>query len=988
MQPLLALADEIPNYEAIALSPGVGWILFAAVVCLALFFTAHRDSWRALWLRVDDPRAMGAMRIAFGLCALCNINGLWELFNYLFMDEGLFSTDLAQHYRARSQFAGFGDGTAETEPWGFFGFPAFLEWLKGPNYSLLLFNSTPTFFWTYLAVFELAMVLFIVGYKTKWTKWIAWFLFMGIIQRNTLFWEATENVYRVFFFYLCLSRCGEAWSVDNWLRCRRLRKQGRLSEPGGPGDGAGALVETAGETPRLLEPIYRAIPGWPRLLVILNIAVLYCATGTLKNGPRWTRGDAFYYAFNLDHFYRLPPQQLSALLGTTLFRVNTWVVHWWESLFPLVVLGLILRWHRREKVARLEGWRLWLARVGLGGFVTGFYLLILYSYPVHYRAPEQGFRVFGQSFAQAEAIPIIQWIVGVSLPIVATLVVLGYRWLRDRQDTPRDQRGRLSGFDLDWVCRWVLGRRMWLMLGLIFHGHLILTMNIGWFSPGVLACYFVFLNGGELGFLATKIGQAAHRTIKLPVPAHIRAGKAVPPADATLPRWSEPSGRSSWRDRHRVRRDAYAQPWAILFTGLGLAMLAVLRRVQSDEDMWLALGKLSSKVNTDLSPGLLEQPEIINPNWFVAMIIVMALVVMTQRMRGVAFNPWFGPVIVLSAWLGSELAEREPSFSMVWVVFAIAGLSFVACHPFASKRAPTPAPLPEHDPETGQINRPWAYGPIGRTLVVLLTVYQIAGVAVEMFPKKYSWSTFRRDAGDAFSVWMQTTQSTQGWGMFAPNPPTKNVFLQVKVIDQKGDVYDLNTDVYACFMPGATQEICDAVYPLPWIWYSRQGKINRRIAGSEGGSGSWYQRWHARWVCRQWELDHGELPHRVELYKVTYPIPSPEEVAGNPYDPKTQYNRFGAYNKIHTTTCESSTSGRMNNEVRVRHGLPKIPEEDIRTWNKRRCRKWETKLIEKARDRGEEVDVLDPRFDVCPDMPKEVRRVMSERGLLPPKDKD
>jgi uncharacterized membrane protein YphA (DoxX/SURF4 family) len=992
MQPLLALADEVPNYKAIALSPGVGWILLAAVVCLALFFIAHRESWQKLWLRVDDPRPMAAMRIAFGICALCNINGLWELFGYLFTDEGIFTTDIAQHYRARSQFAGFGDGTAETEPWGFFSFAAFLEWLKGPNYSLLLFNSSPKFFWSYLVVFEVVMLMLIVGFKTQWTKWIGWFLFMGIILRNTLFWEATENVYQVFFFYLCLSRCGEAWSVDNWLRCRKLRKQGRLSTPGGPGGGAGALVEVEGEAkPRLLEPIYRPIPGWPRLFVVLNVAVLYCATGSLKNGPRWTQGNAFYYAFNLDHFYRLPPQQLSSYFGTNLFRLMTWVTHWWEALFPLLVLGLILRWRRREKIAPLQGWKLWLARSGLGGFALFFYVLILYSYPVHYRSPEGGLvlfrrlpKVFHVLIAEDRAIPTIQWIVGITLPIAAVLIVLGYRWLRDRQDIPRDQRGPLKSLDLDWVCRWLLGRRMWLMLGLIFHGHLILTMNIGWFSPGLLACYFTFLNGDELGFISTKIGQGFHKAIKLPVPAHVRAGQAVPSADLTLPRFASVGvGRRRWvrRDAHVARRDGYAQPWAVVFTGFALAVLAVLRRIQTDEDMWARLGKLSDKAGAELPAGLLAQPHELAPNWFVAMIAVMALVVMAQRTRGLEFNPYFGFVIVLTAWVGSVLAERE-LVAMIWVVGAVAVVSFLACR----KPASAPAPMPVRDPETDRVNRPWAYGPLGRSVVVIFIAYHLCAVATTQFPDKDSWWTFRRDTSGSFSDYLQATHTTQGWGMFAPNPPTQNVFLRVTVTDQKGDVYDLNTDVYACFMPGATPEVCDAIYPIPWVWYTRQRKMNRRIAGSEGGNGSWYQKWHARYVCREWQLSHGgELPKSVELFKITYPIPAPEKVKGKPYDPKQQYNRFGHPTSLYTTDCKSTVLGQLSNEVRKRHGMDETTDK-LPVWNKRRCAKWEAKLIEDARaeakkaGKGEEVDVLDPRFDVCPDTPKEVRKARYEQG--------
>lgn len=975
--PVLALADEIPNYQAIGLSPGVGWFLFGAVVCLAMFFLAHVEAWRKLWLRLDDPRPIAAVRIAFGVCALCNVNGLWEYFDYLFMDEGLFPTDVAQHYRARSQFAGFGDGVGPTEPWGFFSFDAFVEWLKGPNWSPLLFNSTPKFFWTYLVIFEVVMVLFIVGFQTKWIKWLAWFLYMGIILRNTLFWEATENVYRVFFFYLLLSRCGEAWSVDNWLRCRRLRKQGRLSEPGKPGGGAGAIVDEGGEQ-KAYEPIYRAIPGWPRLFMILNVAMIYCATGTLKNGPVWTRGDAFYYAFNLDHFYRLPPQKLSAVFGTTLFRVNTWVTHYWEALFPVVVLGLILRWHHREKFPRLEGWRLWMARVGLGGFVAGFYAIVLYSYPVHFKIPEKGLSVLGLfTIPPDESLRAVQWIVALACPIVAVIVVAGFRALRNRRDTPHDQRGALPWLDLDWVCRWLLGRRVWLLLGLIFHGHLILTMNIGWFSPGLLAIYFAFLNGEELALMLTKIGEGLHRHLKIPMPAHVRAGAWIPPADKTLPAFDR---RGRAKPEHPLGR-RLRLPWPVLITGLALIVVGVLRRVQTHPDIWAKVGKVVTRAKVDLPPGLLEQTPEINPNWFVAMVLVMALVTMARQMQGWTFNPWFGPVIVLAGWGGSVLAEYGMS-NMAWSVAAVGILTFIACRvPVAESDS-----MPESN-DGAPVPR-LAYGPMGRTLAMVVALYHLCAVASTQFPAKDSWSTFRKPINPIFGDWLQTTQTTQGWGMFAPNPPRRNVFLRVMVVDQDGEIYDLNTDVYACFMSDATPELCDAVYPLPWIWYSRKGKMNRRIGGSEGGKGSWYQKWHSRYVCRQWELEHGHVPDKVELYKVTYPIPSPEYVAKHgPYDPKTQYNKKGSHKKIHTTHCKTDPLAQNTNEVRRRHGLPEVPEDSIRLWNKHRCRKWEEHLIQEAREAGEDVDLLDPKFDQCPDMPTEVRRAMIDAGLDPDADK-
>src|SRR5690606_13025730 len=97
-------------------------------------------------------------------------------------------------------------------------------------------------------------------------------------------------------------------------------------------------------------------------------------------------------------------------------------------------------------------------------------------------------------------------------------------------------------------------------------------------------------------------------------------------------------------------------------------------------------------------------------------------------------------------------------------------------------------------------------------------------------------------------------------------------------------------------------------------------------------------------------------------HKITYPIPAPDKVRGKPYDPKTQYNKFGSTVSVHTTDCRTSAHGQLSNEVRRRHGLPETDDKRP-VWNKHRCAKWEAKLIEDARARGEEVDVLDPRFD-------------------------
>jgi hypothetical protein len=931
---LLAFAPKtpkkIPNYDAIGLSPTAGWLVLAAAIGLALFLIGHKDRVRRLLFRMDDPRPMALFRITFGIVTLCNVNGLWEHFDYLFTDEGLFPTEVARHVRARAQFAGFGDGVARGEPTGFFDFAAVVEWLKGPNYSLLLFWDTPTAFWIHLTAWWFFMTCFIVGFQTRWTKWVAWFLFHSIILRNLVFWEGTENVFRTFFFYLCLARCGQAYSVDNWLRCRRLRKQGRLSERGdAPSDAH----------PKGREAIYRLIPFWPRFLTIVQIGAIYLSTGVVKNGPVWMRGDSFYYAFNLDHFYRIPPQALSAYLGTSFFKINTIITHYWECFFAVVIIGLVLRWLRREQVPDPPRWRLRLANFGLALFAATFIGLVVWVYPVHYNAPKSG----------VPTIETIQWIVGVGSVVGTGLLIWFYRSIRDR---PRlvTIRGHEFTIDIEWICRWILGRRWWLGLGVIFHGHLIFLMNIGWFSPALLCGYFAFLNGSEVSRVGARMGRVLAR-LKIPMPKRIFTDEpTIAGEDQTLP---------------HHRRDGIGLPLAAVFTGLALAVLGVVRHVQSSPNVWAAIGKVAGKHKRvmEVSDSLIAQHPQASWGWFGLAIGLMLLAVTFRRIRGWETRAWAYPLIFAVVGVNSVLHEQDV-FSMRWSGVAVVLIVFVASR---GKAARDDAPLPVVDGATGRPVMPWAYGPLGRVMAGMLFFYHCVGVGIWLLPDKWCLNTFRIEARQPFQWWLQTSQTTQGWSMFAPNPPRRNLFMRVVVTDQEGGSYDLNTDIYACFQDDVDPEICQSVQPVPWIWYSRRGKMNRRIAGGEGGKGVWYQKWHGRWLCRQWAREHdGVMPKKVDIIKVTYSIPTPEYVWRNgPYDPKARFHEHGKQEKEHTTRCANEVEAQLPNDVRERYGFEPLPKSDIKPYLRKRCKKWEDELKKKARERGEEVADDDPRFEVC-----------------------
>lgn len=817
----LAFTHDVPNTDAVAIAPTIGWLLLAALVAAAAYFATYADRWRRYWMAVEDPRALAVYRIVFTFFLICNINGMWEFFGLLFTDEGIFTADVARQVFAAKQFEGFGDGFGEDDPWGFFDLAAVARFLAGPKYSLLFFWDSPAFFWGHMVAFWIASAAFLVGFKTRLSGVLTWFLMNSILQRNHLAWEGTEIVYRCFLVYLVLARSGHAYSVDNWLRCRRLRRAGRLSERGTPGGGAGAPPSP--EHPRGLEGVYRLVPSWPRKLIMLQLCVVYFTTGALKNGSVWMSGDSLYYALNLDHFYRVPPQYLSSLAGTTVFRGMTWAVKVGQMMFPLVLFGLVTRWAIRENFPRPTGLRAWIPWLTFTTLVATSTAIIAVSWRVHF----------------TPAIP---------MPLFCGLWVVlwvGLAWLWRRLDRAPFVVRRVFGrplaepavIDRGFVSKWLLGRRVWLVWHIAFHGHIFTLMNVGQFQTGMVSATFAFLEGRELAAMLRDIGHRLARW-RVPMPASVARGEPPLPAeDPALP---------------HLHRDAVALPNGALVVALLGGTGWIVGEVFLPRGAgWIALGTLG--------------------------VLVVRYAVEVRKRRGETLS-------VL-------------------------------------------------DPRTNRPRPPWAYGPVGRFVAHGLLVWHIGAVAAWLLPEKDSVSTFRPRARAVVERWLTLTTTDQGWGMFAPNPPRSNVFMKVLVTDSAGEVWDLRTDVYA-----------EEHKPIPWVWNTRLRKMNRRIIGGEGGPNSWYQKWYARYECRRWALEHGgETPRKVELVKLWYRVPSPEETRTKGYYiPEQLLARAGAQKVEYVENCRSAVMGQLSNEIRARHGLPPLPEDTpYRPWRKAKKRNWE-----------------------------------------------
>jgi hypothetical protein len=522
---LVALLDDKAKYPTVPPEHAldVGWLCFAFAVVILAWAWTRAESLRRGLLALEDPRTFAVLRIGFAIMTITNFLNLAPYWRMLWSDEGIFDIAYAQERMGRSALRGW------TPDEGFFDLWAVACFLWNKPSLFYMWGSPDFVVWHMLLLFGVC-TLFGAGVFSRFTGVLAWLLMNSVYNRNALYWEGTDTVYRCFWLLLLFGKTGHAWSFDNWWRCRRLRRQGRLDEPDAP--------PQAPDDTRVREPIYRLVPAWPRWLFMLQLAALYCATGSVKTGDVWAKGDALYYALNMDHFYRFEgaTQWVSSILATNLFRLNTWVTHWWERLFPLVILGEMLRFGllHRDKAwwqASHRGWRLWVGRALLLGAYLIAYRVIVLSLPFCLAmvgdTPQDPTKTLNK----------VHTIFGVIVPLCALVWIVLGRWpirlLRGGRSlgplTRKFPRVRIPEITIEQgsLRRWFLGRRIWLTLGFIFHGFLIGFLNIGMFPFIMLMQYAAFFTGDEYARAGARLAAWMRRRRWL--------ARIAPPERAFLP---------------------------------------------------------------------------------------------------------------------------------------------------------------------------------------------------------------------------------------------------------------------------------------------------------------------------------------------------------------------------------------------------------------------------------------------------------------------
>lgn len=231
---------------------------------------------------------------------------------------------------------------------GSYGEPSLFAWMfENPrmHWSLLEGVSDHAAIRLALWVWATATLCLLVGWNTRVSAVLVWVLSVSFTNLNLYAINAGDHIRGMLLLYLMLVPCGAVWSVD-------ARQRRRL----------------VGSAPREVR-----VHPWALRLMLLQLALMYCASGICKmTGEDWTSGSSLYYVMRDTSLTRISADQFA--LPYIVTRLMTWTVLAWEVAFPLLIA-----------VRRTRGIALWMgAAFHLGIFVTleigcfPLYLLALY----------------------------------------------------------------------------------------------------------------------------------------------------------------------------------------------------------------------------------------------------------------------------------------------------------------------------------------------------------------------------------------------------------------------------------------------------------------------------------------------------------------------------------------------------------------------------------------------------------------------------------
>ena len=157
-----------------------------------------------------------------------------------------------------------------------------------PKFSLLYYADSPAMVYSLYGIFILVMVFFTIGCKTKYLKFLPFIFLLSLHERNPLLLNGGDHLLRAFSFYLMISPCGEALSIDS-----------------------------------LSAKIKKKISGWSVILIKLRLAGTYFFSSIAKlQSTSWIDGTAVNFILRNNIFNRVNMDWITVVPLMVLFL--TW----------------------------------------------------------------------------------------------------------------------------------------------------------------------------------------------------------------------------------------------------------------------------------------------------------------------------------------------------------------------------------------------------------------------------------------------------------------------------------------------------------------------------------------------------------------------------------------------------------------------------------------------------------------------------------------
>src|SRR5262245_34502594 len=216
---------------------------------------------------------------------------------------------------------------------------------KNQRWSLLADLDEPWEVRLVLWIWAGTALLLAVGLFSRASAAATWAIGVSVLNSNPIIDNAGDMVRSLATFYLMLSPCGAAWSVDAWWK-RRYRWQWTRST----GRWVWRIALLRREQP-LSSPFF--IHPWPLCLLFVQMMVIYLFNGLSKSfGRTWHEGTSLYYVLSDLSLSRWSYASLPLPLWLT--GALTLSVLWWELLFAPVMM---VPWHTlADRLERVKRW--------------------------------------------------------------------------------------------------------------------------------------------------------------------------------------------------------------------------------------------------------------------------------------------------------------------------------------------------------------------------------------------------------------------------------------------------------------------------------------------------------------------------------------------------------------------------------------------------------------------------------------------------------